>query len=270
MMRKIALIAGVVVLTCSIPAKAEPRVVCTIAQEIGSAEPLVQEGDCDERISAASTFKIAISLMGFDGGILTASDQPEWQFQEGYTDWNPAWREATTPERWMRLSVVWFSQEITRQLGEERFAKYVEDFDYGNKDLSGDVGEANGLTNAWLSSSLQISPAEQVRFLTRMVKGELPVTPAAVDETMKLLELDVQPKGWRIFGKTGAGMPFGNDGKLLRGQPFGWYVGWAEKDNRQVAFARLVRFSERPETTPAIITRKGLVDSLFGEGGALD
>lgn len=269
-MRKIALIAGVVVLTCSIPAKAEPRVVCTIAQEIGSAEPLVQEGDCDERISAASTFKIAISLMGFDGGILTASDQPEWQFQEGYTDWNPAWREATTPERWMRLSVVWFSQEITRQLGEERFAKYVEDFDYGNKDLSGDVGEANGLTNAWLSSSLQISPAEQVRFLTRMVKGELPVTPAAVDETMKLLELDVQPKGWRIFGKTGAGMPFGNDGKLLRGQPFGWYVGWAEKDNRQVAFARLVRFSERPETTPAIITRKGLVDSLFGEGGALD
>lgn len=269
-MRKIAFIVGAVVMTCSTLAKAEPRVVCTIAQEIGSAEPLVQEGECDERFSAASTFKIAISLMGFDGSILTASDQPEWPFQEGYTDWNPAWREGTTPERWMRLSVVWFSQEITRQLGEERFAKYVVDFDYGNKDLSGDVGKANGLTNAWLSSSLQISPAEQVRFLTRMIGGDLPVSAEAVEETTKLLEFHEQPSGWRIFGKTGAGMPFGDDGKLLRAQPFGWYVGWAEKDNRQVAFARLVRFSERPDTTPAIIAREGLINRLLGEDGPLD
>ncbi|MCO5164704.1 MAG: class D beta-lactamase [Mesorhizobium sp.] len=266
-MRKIAIASGAAVLAFTMHAETEPRVICTLAQEIGSPEPLVREGACDERMSAASTFKIPISLMGFDSGILTASDQPEWQFHDGYVDWNPAWRLPTTPERWMRLSVVWFSQEITKQIGHERFANYVEDFDYGNKDLAGDAGEANGLTNAWLSSSLQISPAEQVRFLTRMVEGDLPVKPAAVEETTKLLELDEQPNGWQIFGKTGAGMPFGDDGNLLQGQPFGWYVGWAEKGNRKIAFARLVRFSERPETTPAIITRDGLINRLFGESG---
>lgn len=49
----------------------------------------MQEDDCDMRISAAYTFKIAISLMGFDDGILTASDKPRWQFQEGCADLNP-------------------------------------------------------------------------------------------------------------------------------------------------------------------------------------
>lgn len=268
-MRKIAVIAGAAMLALPIPAEAEPRVVCTIVHEIGSPQPPIEEGECDERMSAASTFKIAISLMGFDSGILASPDRPEWQFREGYADWNPAWREATTPGRWMRLSVVWFSQEITSRLGEERLATYVESFDYGNKDLSGDAGKANGLTNAWLSSSLRISPAEQVRFLERMVGGGLPVAPAAVAETRKLLAHDRQPDGWRIFGKTGAGMPFGDDGKRMRGQPFGWYVGWAEKGRRKVAFARLVRFGERPEAAPGIVAREGLLDRLFGEGGLL-
>jgi len=125
-MRKITVVAGAAILAFSLPVKSEPRVICTIAQEIGSPEPLIQEGACDERMSAASTFKIPISLMGFDSGILNTSDQPEWQFQKGYVDWNPDWREATTPNRWMRLSVVWFSREVTKQLGEERLAKYEQ------------------------------------------------------------------------------------------------------------------------------------------------
>ncbi|WP_198430612.1 penicillin-binding transpeptidase domain-containing protein [Roseobacter sp. TSBP12] len=50
---------------------------------------LVAEGLCDKRISPASTFKIAISLMGFDSGILTGSERPEWPFKVGYLDWRP-------------------------------------------------------------------------------------------------------------------------------------------------------------------------------------
>ncbi|WP_182912968.1 class D beta-lactamase [Paracoccus onubensis] len=259
-----------ITLSLALPAAAKERVVCTVAVEAGSSVPLVHNGSCDERISAASTFKIAISLMAFDSGIFVAPDKPEWPFKEGYADWNPKWRQATTPASWMRDSVVWFSQRATERLGTERFAAYVDAFDYGNQDVSGDKGKANGLTNAWLSSSLQISPAEQVAFLRRMIDGELPIDPSAVEQTKKLLVFDEQPGGWRIYGKTGAGMPFGEDGELLKGQPFGWYVGWAEKDERKVVFARLVRFSERPETTPAMIARAGLLEALFRARGALN
>ncbi|MDZ4395086.1 penicillin-binding transpeptidase domain-containing protein, partial [Cypionkella sp.] len=152
-MSKMSIAAAAIAMALALPAAAEERVVCTLAVEIGSADPLIHEGSCDERISSASTFKVAISLMGFDAGIFTAADAPEWPFQESYADWNPKWKQATTPKSWMQDSVVWFSQRATEQLGPERFAAYVDAFDYGNEDVSGDKGKENGLTNAWLSSS---------------------------------------------------------------------------------------------------------------------
>lgn len=269
-MGKFLCLVGVVLMALPLPAAAEQRVVCTLAVDVETSEPLIEDGSCNERISSASTFKIAISLMAFDSGIFTASDQPEWPFQEGYADWNPKWRQSTKPETWMRDSVVWFSQRATEKMGQDQFAAYVQAFEYGNQDVSGDPDKQNGLTTAWLSSSLQISPAEQVAFLTRMIEGKLPVKALAVEQTKTLLEFDEHPNGWRIYGKMGAGLPFGGDGKLLKRQPFGWYVGWAEKENRTVAFARLIRFSERPDMTPGFLARKGLVDALFNSSGPLD
>ncbi|RDB35469.1 MAG: hypothetical protein DCC88_09860 [Spirobacillus cienkowskii] len=45
-----------------------------------------------------------------------------------------------------------------------KFQNYVTKFSYGNMDLSVDKDKNNGITNAWLSSSLEISSLEQVTF----------------------------------------------------------------------------------------------------------
>lgn len=269
-MRKTLSFLAAFLMTLASPLAAQGRIVCTVAVELGSAAPLVRDGACAERISSASTFKIAISLMGFDSGIFTAPDAPEWPFREGYADWNPKWRQATTPATWMRDSVVWYSQQATTRLGARRFEKYVHDFAYGNQDVSGDAGKDNGLTRAWLSSSLQISPDEQVAFLMRMIEGELPVSSDAVQQTRTLLHLGAQPGGWQVYGKTGAGLPIGTDGALLRGQPFGWYVGWAERESRTVVFARLMRFDARPNVPAGFQARDSLLTDLFGADGILN
>lgn len=266
-MRKMILAAALAGLALPPAALAEEQVVCMIAVNPALSVPLIHEGACDERISSASTFKVAISLMAFDAGIFTAPDAPEWPFKEGYADWNPRWKRATTPESWMRDSVVWYSQRATEQLGMARFAAYVDAFDYGNRDVSGDKGKGNGLTQAWLSSSLQIAPIEQVGFLTRMIEGRLPVSAAAVAHTKDLLDQGERAGGWHIYGKTGAGLPFGPDGALLKGQPFGWYVGWAEKGSERIVFARLIRFSERPDGAPGAIARDGAMRALFPPDG---
>ncbi|PTE22364.1 hypothetical protein C5F48_07740 [Cereibacter changlensis JA139] len=187
------------------------------------------------RISSASTFKVAISLMGFDAGTFTAPDAPDWPFKEGYADWNPRWKRTTTPESWMRDSVVWYSQRATEQLGMKRFAAYVDAFDYGNEDVSGDEGEGNGLANAWLSSSLQISPIEHVGFLARMIEGKLHVSSAAVAHTKELMHNGEQAGGLHFYGKTGAGMPFGPDG-ALRGRCCSRKAGKAANDCRSKMF----------------------------------
>ena len=128
---------------------------CFVAKE----KDLIIEtnGKCDQRYAPCSTFKIALALMGFDSGILIDEMHPVWPFKKGYVDDRDAWKQDHTPQTWIKESCVWYSQVFTKRLGMKKLQEYVTKFDYGNKDLSGDKGQNNGLTQAWLSSSLQIS-----------------------------------------------------------------------------------------------------------------
>lgn len=252
-----------------LPVRAGTVTLCTAVADAGSGEVIRQEGDCETAVTPASTFKIPISLMGYDASILQDEHAPKWPFRKGYADWNPAWRTDTDPASWMKNSVVWYSQEITRALGEERFRRYVQAFDYGNEDVSGNPGKRDGLTNSWLGSSLRISPLGQLVFLGKLVRRELPVGAAAYEHTASLVDYGQQPGGWHVYGKTGAGLPRGADGRPIRGRPYGWYVGWATKGDRTVVFARLIQDSERQSVSPGIRARDSLIRDLFSTPDAL-
>jgi beta-lactamase class D len=212
---------------------------CTELMEADSGKLLVRQGQCATRVTPASTFKIPTSLMGFDSGILKDEHTPKLPFHEGYADWVPAWRTDTDPASWMKNSVVWYSQLITAQLGVTRLQGYLRGFGYGNHDVSGDPGANNGLTLSWLNSSLQISPDEQVDFLRRMVKRELPVKAEAYDMTARIMKQETTANGWDIYGKTGTGAPVKADGKDDDAHAYGWFVGWASKGQRTIVFAYL-------------------------------
>ncbi len=132
----------------------------------GDGAVLHRSGQCAARFSPCSTFKIPLALMGYDAGILTDAHNPAW-------DYDPRIHEAvreidkqrTDPTRWEKDLIIWYSREITKRLGMARFRAYVDRLGYGNRDVSGDPGKDNGLTNAWLTSSLAISTDEQVAFL---------------------------------------------------------------------------------------------------------
>ncbi|MDF2369303.1 MAG: class D beta-lactamase [Rhizobiaceae bacterium] len=252
------------------PSLAEARTICTIVVSVKTGNAIIEQGDCDQKMSPASTFKVAISLMGFDAGILRSVDEPNWPFKKGYIDSRPQWRQATTPKSWMRDSVIWYSQQVTRKLGPERYAAYVEAFDYGNQDLTGDPGKDNGLTRAWLSSSLQISPREQVAFLRRLAAGTLPVSAAAMENTARIMDQGVLPSGWWIHGKTGSGFPIGDDGIFVKGRAFGWFVGWAERGGNKVVFARLIEDARRASPPLGFVARNGVLADLFSKGGLLN
>ena len=251
------------------PAHAETVTLCSAVVDAASGVMIRQEGACDRRVTSASTFKIAISLMGYDAGILKDLHTPALPFKEGYPDWIPAWRATTDPARWMEKSVVWYSQQITRALGEKRFEGYVRAFGYGNGDVSGDPGKHNGLTRSWLSSSLQISPLEQIAFLRRLVRRQLPVSERAYEMTETITDYGVQPNGWHVHGKTGAGLPRNADGTLRRGRPYGWFVGWARKGGRTIVFARLIQDSERQRVSPGYRARDALLQDLFSRDSPL-
>jgi len=227
MKRKIfALLAGL-----GLPLLAFSAEHCLAMADAATGKWLVHEGVCDKRLPPMSTFKLPIALMGYDAGVLRDEHAPVIPFKQGYVDWRPVWRQAHDPSSWMKESVVWYSQQLTLQLGEERFAGYVKQFGYGNADVSGDPGRNNGLSESWLGSSLRISPDEQIGFLRRVLNRELGIKPEAYTLASALVKWPEQVGGWQVFGKTGSG----RDG----GRNLGWYVGWIQNSEQRIVFAQV-------------------------------
>jgi beta-lactamase class D len=122
-----------------------------------------------------------------------------------------------------------------------RFKAYVDRIGYGNRDMSGDPGKNNGLSNAWLISSLAISTDEQVAFLRRMLARTL-LSAQACARTEAILPVFEGSGGWQVHGKTGSGWLQHPSGEPDRTRPLGWFVGWADKagprGKRRVTFAQ--------------------------------
>jgi beta-lactamase class D len=257
--------AAFATLVCVLASSVLAAPVCTLLVEAESGELLVRQGaQCETRNIPASTFKIALALMGYDAGILSDAHAPAWPYREEYGVAMANWGKIVDPTGWLRDSVVWYSREVTRRLGGAHFQRYIDGFDYGNRDLSGDPGENNGLANAWLSSSLKISPLEQTAFLRRLLGRQLPVSKEAMDQTEASMPQFPLPDGWTVYGKTGTGFQPGSDGALDRERQFGWFVGWAQKGERRVVFARLIKDDARAETYAGPRARDGLLADLPG------
>lgn len=217
------------------------EVACLLIADLHDGAIVHQEGkECDARIGPASTFKLTLSVMGYDSGILVDPETPAWPYDPSYEAVRHAERVTTTPRSWMADSVIWYSRELVRRLGAERFAAYATAFAYGNADVSGDPGANNGMTHSWLNRSLLISPREQADFVRRLVLGRLPVTGPSARKAMEATPEFDADGGWRLHGKTGTGYIREADGQLGRRQ-FGWFVGWASDGDRALVFAHLIK-----------------------------
>lgn len=213
---------------------------CTIIADGVTGNTLYEAGECSRRVSPCSSFKLPLAIMGFDSGILQSPKSPTWELKPEY---NPSPSEQAYkqvyPALWQSESVVWFSQQLTSRLGNDRFTEYVKNFEYGNQDVSDDPGKHNGLAQSWLMSSLAISPREQIQFLLRFVQHKLPVSETAYDMAYATIPQYQAVQGWVVHGKSGSGWLRDGEGKIDENRPQGWFVGWAEKGGRKVAFARL-------------------------------
>jgi beta-lactamase class D len=220
------------------------------------------EGECDKRYSPCSTFKIAISLMGFDSGILVDETHPTWNFKPVYVNWLERWKQPHNPKLWLANSCVWYSQIITKKLGMERLTEYSKRFNYGNQDTSGNKGMNNGLTNCWLSSSLAISPKEQINFINKLIANKLPVSTDAQIKTKNILYLESLPNGWELYGKTGSGSQLDADSNKIKNRQVGWFVGFVRKDKKTITFAYLIADGGKQDTYASLRAKEALKDRL--------
>lgn len=245
----------------AVPASAADEAHCTVILDAKSGEALHREGDCKTALAPQSTFKLPLAIMGYDAGILKDATTPRWDYK---AEWKRPKREqkATDPTIWERDSIVWYSQEVTRRLGEKKFADYAKRFDYGNADVRGVKGRTDGLTEAWLMSSLKISAEEQADFVRRFVTGKLPVSEEATKKTVAIIPEFAAADGWQVHGKTGSGRMRTKSGKFDGDDWLGWFVGWADKGDRRVVFATMNVKDWKSDDPISYATRDALIADL--------
>lgn len=187
----------------------------------------------------ASTFKVPNSLIALETGVVADPDKDVFKW-DGTKRSIEAWNQDHTLRSAIAASAVPVYQEIARRIGAERMQKYLDLFDYGNRNIGG------GIDQFWLTGDLRIDPMQQVEFLDRLRRGVLPVSKRSQELVRDILPV-VKVGDAVIRYKTGL---LGAE----RGQPsLGWVVGWAEKGRQQTVFAMNMD-CKRPELIQARMT----------------
>lgn len=205
------------------------------------------------RFLPASTFKIPNSLISLETGVVHGTDEVlPW---DGEERWVKAWNRDHDMASAIEVSAVWFYQELARRVGEERMRLWLERLGYGNRDVGG------GIDRFWLDGDLAISPLEQVDFLSRLARRELPFSAETTDAVHRILvsrEDADQAPGRVLRAKTGWAV-------RGEGPQIGWWVGWVtHADGRTYVFATNLTIEDEENDVAA---RKGVTRAILAAEG---
>lgn len=181
----------------------------------GEALHVANRERAERRYTPASTFKVPHSLFALDAGLLRDEFQViKW---DGVKRSRPEWNADQDLRSAMRHSALWVYERFARELGEQREAAYLRKTGYGN-------ALATGKEPFWVDGGLAISAFEQVAFLQRLYRNQLPFE-VAHQRLVKDVMVNEAGADWILRAKTGW------SGRL------GWWVGWVERPNGAVFFA---------------------------------
>lgn len=210
-----------------------------------------------QRFSPYSTFKIPNSIIALETGVVQDENVITPYAREKYPpqDWWPTqWQQDNNLRSAFQSSVVWYYKEIAKKVGQERYRQYLQQFQYGNEDVSVPIDQF------WLGGSLKISPNEEVEFLRKFYKGQFAISERTHSIVKDIFVLD-KTNSYTLSGKTGSGT-------LENGDSLGWFVGYLEKPDNVYFFAINVEGKDeiavdrdkRVEFTKHILQELGLLD----------
>lgn len=185
----------------------------------------------------ASTFKILNSLISLETGVI--SDELAILTWDGISRKVFAWNRDLNMREAIKLSAYPFYQVLARRVGHDRMQQWVNQVGYGNQK----IGSSDDIDKFWLQGELRITPQEQIQFLRRLYKNDLPFSERSISIVKDIMIMEKTPD-YTIRGKTGwVGF---DDG--VRPQ-VGWMVGYLEKGENVYFFATNIDI--RNEKDPA-------------------
>ena len=218
-----------------------------MARADGSGESVSDAQECGRATAPASTFKIPHALIALETGVIDERTVVPW---DGTAYQFASWRREHTLESAVRSSVYPFFRRTAALIGTERMHRMLERLGYAADTFEGDVREF------WTNGDLVVTPREQLLFLERLVRGDLPIAPAHVATVMHALvmpPLQISnasglhtfvlrwPTGTIVRAKTG--------NTTVDGERVSWLVGSLESVKGTFVFVGRVRARSQLSST---------------------
>lgn len=197
----------------------------------------------------ASTFKILNSLISLETGVI--ADELAILTWDGIPRMIPEWNRDLNLREAFKLSAVWFYQVLARRVGYDRMKQWITQVKYGNQN----IGEKDNIDNFWLEGKLQITPQQQIEFLQRLYRNDLPFSPRSL-AIVKDIMVNEKTPDYTIRAKTGW-FGFGKEGITN----IGWYVGYIEKGANVYYFATNIDIRNKQDPAARLeLTRRCFKD----------
>lgn len=225
-----------------------------VVRRVGGIDRVIGGERVDARFVPASTFKIPNTLIGLETGVIPdASFTLPWDGQERAI---AAWNQDHDLRGAIQESVVWWYQELARRVGHERMRELVRGMRFGNAD----IGDDDAIDRFWLEGPLAISPREQIEFLSRLTRGELPVSARSVAILREVISSEARGEVV-VRWKTGTH-------QIEDGSGHAWLVGWIEDGGETSAhFALILLAGDNDELASHMSARRPLVMELLEREG---
>ncbi|MEC4985766.1 MAG: class D beta-lactamase [Oscillatoria sp. PMC 1068.18] len=173
--------------------------------------------------SPASTFKIFNSLVALETNVIKNEvDVLTWDgIERGFNPFlKKVWNQDLNLRLAFKYSAVWFYQILARRIGYERMQDFINKVEYGNQN----IGNAESIDRFWLDAELQITPEEQINFLRRLYRNDLPFQQRNIEIVKDIMIMEQTPN-YVLRAKTGTT------------STIGWYVGYLEQNDNVYFFA---------------------------------
>jgi beta-lactamase class D len=206
---------------------------------------VVDRARAERRYVPASTFKIANSLIALETGAVR--DENEVIPYGGKPQPIKQWERDMGMREAIALSAVPIYQEIARRIGPQRMQAMIDRLDYGNRQI-GTV-----IDRFWLDGPLQISAVEQVRFVARLARRQLPLSARGQTIVRDILRLEHKGET-ALYAKTGW---------LFDRMPqLGWLTGWVERGARLHTFALNMDMTSSADAPKRMAVARALLTRL--------
>ena len=197
----------------------------------------------------ASTYKITNSIIALENGVVkNDSTLIKWNGEKRMLK---NWEQDLIFRDAFHFSCVPCYQEIARNIGVKRMNEYLKKLEYGNMQV-----DSTNIDLFWLEGESRINQFQQIDFLKRFYKSELPIS-KRTNTIMKRMMVIEDHENYKLSGKTGWSIRNGNNN--------GWFVGYIETQNETYFFATNVEPKQRFDMDMFPMIRKAVTFKAFRE-----